>query len=887
MALQTGWTKTQRIARTTLGEKGVFIQGPDIPRFLFPGYILAGDEGALAQIENLEDEVNRPYFVTMQDDEWIRPNNPTGRYYTSLDGVTQTIPGSGGRTDPLSGRDIYMQYQVSGLGFPWASYRRCRYFKNIPVTPNTFGLPGVYEIPMPPLDGALSFNGSTQYTTLDAGVSADLDLTGKMDIRASIYHDTSVGTDTIFTKNSGANDYNFCVSISADDAVVFNYTSAGPVQQVYSTGNGVVSLLAKHRIGVQFEPNATMKIYVDGILQSGSWTAGNGVPVPLVTADKLRIGADGAASNYFAGDVFGVSIDSPASFDSAANMLLDYRLGCSVLTSTMKGLWQLNEWVGTANYDSAGLNDLTMTNTPTFTGGYLAGTTPSETVDYFKRTSIGVIPVAYAPDMALSCFEAHDYFVDADAINVTKTLRDCRIDDGLLGFKTNVENASYRGRMDLVYWDKSAWNLSHLAAFYGEVASASGALESFTDTGPPSVDVESGPYHARMSLTYPSTASGYSVTVIHTLRRHSGIVKTEVFNAGPNLARCRIKLNLTGTTFTKRTQLGATGDAGSNSPVAMTLLAGSSSSTDATTYTTASISPSSRKLILAVIMTTKATLPDVPTLAGCGLTWVQVATALFNNIATPLNRITVFRAMSTGATPTPGTLVFSFGGATQTGGNWSVSEFDHVDLTGTNGSGAVVQSVTNNANAATSLTVTLAAFGNAANATFGVHGIDANNTFNVEAGYTEISDAGTATPVSDMQVEWKNSNDTSVTADNGAASVDWGGIALEIKAGETIADSDSNNFNYVHTADPWATTAVAAGFIRAKKVDANYLADDVGAYWSSVGLEFCNVTIEENQAFPAFYWFIGRYDCINRTVAQLASLALREITVADDIDPVA
>mgnify|MGYP007031186217 CR=1 FL=1 len=207
-------------------------------------------------------------------------------------------------------------------------------------------------------------------------------------------------------------------------------------------------------------------------------------------------------------------------------------------------------------------------------------------------------------------------------------------------------------------------------------------------------------------------------------------------------------------------------------------LVANSSSTDASNYTTASISPGANRLILAAVASTFSSLPNAPTLSGNGLTWVQIATITFNTVATPLSRLTVFRAL--GAAPTTGAVTIAFAGQVQLNCLWGIAEFTNVDTSGTNGSGAVVQSATNRGNAATNLSVTLAAFASFSNATYGAFSTDLNEAVSSGLGFSSLSDGGTSTPTQRRKTEWRNENDTLVdaTATNPA---DWGGIAIEIR----------------------------------------------------------------------------------------------------------
>jgi hypothetical protein len=179
----------------------------------------------------------------------------------------------------------------------------------------------------------------------------------------------------------------------------------------------------------------------------------------------------------------------------------------------------------------------------------------------------------------------------------------------------------------------------------------------------------------------------------------------------------------------------------------------SSSSTDGTSYTTASITPPSNTLILAVVHSEIASgTPNTPTLAGNGLTWVAIGSNVTNQ-----NRTTAFRARGTA---TVGTVVIDYAGQTMSDSAWSIVSVGGAATTGTNGSGAIVQFATATNSAVTSLTVTLAAFANAANATFGFFGINNNVSMVAGSGFTIVNQPGLSS--SRAAIEWKIGNDTSV-----------------------------------------------------------------------------------------------------------------------------
>ncbi len=233
-----------------------------------------------------------------------------------------------------------------------------------------------------------------------------------------------------------------------------------------------------------------------------------------------------------------------------------------------------------------------------------------------------------------------------------------------------------------------------------------------------------------------------------------------------------------------------------------TNLTKSGSSTGASSYNTASVSPGANRLqLLTVASRTGITAnSNQPTVTGCGLTWVAIATVVYDDTSSSRKRVTLFRAL--GASPSSGALTIDFGGQSQTHCQWNLDESaSGFDTSGTNGSGAIVQSVTNkdSAGTATTLTGTLAAFGSANNATYGacVNG-GASSSLTQGSGFTKIADDFTSANL-DVMTEFRSDNDT--TVDFSCASGDeLGIIAIEIKASgtaftktltETVTHSDT------------------------------------------------------------------------------------------------
>ncbi|MHA1303716.1 MAG: hypothetical protein ACTSPI_08445 [Candidatus Heimdallarchaeaceae archaeon] len=203
--------------------------------------------------------------------------------------------------------------------------------------------------------------------------------------------------------------------------------------------------------------------------------------------------------------------------------------------------------------------------------------------------------------------------------------------------------------------------------------------------------------------------------------------------------------------------------------------------TDANSYDTASVNLSANKLVLlAVASVSTASAPvNVPTVTGASRTWTQVATAV--EPADTYRRITVFRSLSSSGNS--GALTIDFAGETQLRCGWSISEFDNVDTSGTNGANAIVQSanVESGVSETTGITVTLNAFSSTDNATYGAVRKGAVGAVSPGSGFSELGEADFETG-NKIQTEWKATNDTSVDWSWASESSTYPtGIAVEIK----------------------------------------------------------------------------------------------------------
>ena len=204
-------------------------------------------------------------------------------------------------------------------------------------------------------------------------------------------------------------------------------------------------------------------------------------------------------------------------------------------------------------------------------------------------------------------------------------------------------------------------------------------------------------------------------------------------------------------------------------------LIGTGSGSSASSYNTASISPGAKRLVLLYVQTNPTSgTANQPTVTGAGMTWTAVISATLGGY-----RETLFRALS--ASPGSGALTIDFAGQNQNYFNWIVYEFIGVDPSGTNGANAIVQAGSQtlpNSGNSTGITVTLGAFGNINNATYGA--IASSGGIATGGSFTELSNFATGSNIAGS--EWAASNQTAVNWTWGSSGVNVTALAVEIKA---------------------------------------------------------------------------------------------------------
>lgn len=248
------------------------------------------------------------------------------------------------------------------------------------------------------------------------------------------------------------------------------------------------------------------------------------------------------------------------------------------------------------------------------------------------------------------------------------------------------------------------------------------------------------------------------------------------------------------------------------SPIVVTDKSTTNTTTGATSYVTATnYTIAANALALAFVVNSKASAPDTPTFSGNGMTWVQVKTVTCNTIAAPTQRLTVFRGM-TNATSTSTAGTASFGGATQTGCAIKVFEFTNVNTGGTNGSQAVAQCQTGNADTTANETITMQALDSSALNTViacAVNSVASGSDESPEAGWTEADELTYSTPSTGTTVDYRNQ-----TTDNTVAitctSRNWAIAAVEVRAA-TVSPAWLISEGFEGTGTPSGWTTVGSG----------------------------------------------------------------------------
>jgi len=203
---------------------------------------------------------------------------------------------------------------------------------------------------------------------------------------------------------------------------------------------------------------------------------------------------------------------------------------------------------------------------------------------------------------------------------------------------------------------------------------------------------------------------------------------------------------------------------------------------DQTTYTTASHTPGANALVILIITNTHGTSATaISSVTGNSLTW-HVQDTVTNGSTRRTSLV-----YSMGASPTAGAQTVGFSSITQTKFIWEWVECTGTDTTGTDGSGAILQTITGSCSSCTNpFTLTFANALRSGSASFGGASINSNAVIPAGANYTSLGTSGSSTaPAAANQVEWKAAAQTTVDWQPTSGNVE--GIGLEVGAPVTSA----------------------------------------------------------------------------------------------------
>jgi len=222
--------------------------------------------------------------------------------------------------------------------------------------------------------------------------------------------------------------------------------------------------------------------------------------------------------------------------------------------------------------------------------------------------------------------------------------------------------------------------------------------------------------------------------------------------------------------------------------ITCTLIDSINNASDLSSYSFTSKTYSNNKLYIVFVGTSHGTLlaPAPSAISGGGLTFTNVGTDVsYSSVG--VRAISCWRALVTSGATTGTVTITLTGNTPSTSCEAVILELDGIDTSGTNGSGAIVQSGTTSGSS-TTLTVTLSAFGSADNRPVGFFTWRANSTGTVGSGFSLLTTNNHASPSMGFLAEWHStSNDN--TVDASWASAQCGAYALEIKAASSTPTS--------------------------------------------------------------------------------------------------
>lgn len=208
------------------------------------------------------------------------------------------------------------------------------------------------------------------------------------------------------------------------------------------------------------------------------------------------------------------------------------------------------------------------------------------------------------------------------------------------------------------------------------------------------------------------------------------------------------------------------------SPIS-TQISGASISIDVPSHTY-----DANQLYIAFVFSRDGDAAELPTsVIGTAVSFTQIATVIYNTTVTGFSRLTVYRYMGTVNQTETVTITWP---ETQTVCGFSVKKATGIDLSGTNGSGAIVQSATINSDATSDPSITMSALTGGRNSVLAGFSND-NTSFGgtPESGWTALDEGAFSNLTIYSQYRHLTTDNTPTVT---AASSDWAGIAIEIKS---------------------------------------------------------------------------------------------------------
>lgn len=269
------------------------------------------------------------------------------------------------------------------------------------------------------------------------------------------------------------------------------------------------------------------------------------------------------------------------------------------------------------------------------------------------------------------------------------------------------------------------------------------------------------------------------------------------------------------------------------------IAAASAGALGASTVTASTTNTANALLILAVAYGDTGGAPAAPTVTGLSLTWVKIDNQESGNVG-----FAFYRAMGASAT---GSLTITWAAGTDSA-IWALCEFVGAAQTGTNGSGAIIQTQKTNAGSQTAMTMTFGATPRADSAIYaGVGHNDTAGTMTAgAAGFTKRDDTTQGTPSQHLATEDNMSGSATTTVNiNSSVAGNFGFIGLEI-APLTVGLTSGNqgDAGAIATAEAFGSPIVTLGSLDIS---------GAGGIDTAEAFGLPTILVPNNTVWPTFY----------------------------------